>query len=64
MEVSRYEKRDLIVMMNDMFYLLKGEDLIAYINSNERKSIESKKTTDVDTNIQPNDMIKQQLNFV
>lgn len=30
----------LIIMMNDMFYLLKGEDLIAYINSNERKSIE------------------------
>ena len=27
-------------MMNDKFYLLKGEDLIAYINSNERKSIE------------------------
>lgn len=27
-------------MMNDIFYLLKGEDLIAYINSNERKSIE------------------------
>ena len=30
----------LIIMMNDKFYLLKGEDLIAYINSNERKSIE------------------------
>ena len=30
----------LIIMMNDKFYLLKGEDLIDYINSNERKSIE------------------------
>lgn len=30
----------LIIMMNDKFYLLKGEDLILYINSNNRKSIE------------------------
>ena len=26
--------------MNNEFYLLKGEDIIAYIDSNDRKSIE------------------------
>lgn len=30
----------LIIFMNDKFYLLKGEDLIDFINNNERKSIE------------------------
>ena len=30
----------LIIYMNNEFYLLKGEDIIAYIDSNDRKSIE------------------------
>ncbi len=30
----------LIISMNNNFYLLKGEDLIQYINSNTKKSIE------------------------
>ncbi len=32
----------LIIFMNNEFFLLKGEDLIDYINNNERKSIEFK----------------------
>lgn len=30
----------IIIMINDEFYLLKGEDLILFIDSNSRKSIE------------------------
>ena len=30
----------LIIFMNNKFYLLKGEDIISYIENNERKSIE------------------------
>ena len=32
----------LIIFMNNDFFLLKGEDIIDYINNNERKSIEFK----------------------
>jgi len=32
----------LIIFMNNKFYLLKGEDIIDYINNNTRKSIEYK----------------------
>ncbi len=32
----------LIIFMNNEFFLLKGEDIIDYINNNERKSIEFK----------------------
>jgi len=32
----------LIIYMNDKFYLLKGEDIIKYIETEKRKSIEFK----------------------
>lgn len=44
--IKRVIKQDgivfLIIMMNDKFYLLKGETLIKFINDNTRKSIEFK----------------------
>ncbi|NLC48052.1 MAG: Holliday junction resolvase RecU [Tenericutes bacterium] len=37
----------LIIMMNNQFYLLKGEDLINIIEKDERKSIEYKKLQEI-----------------
>lgn len=53
--VNKLEKTNS--SLNDQLVAIKREP-------NESNSIESKKTTDVDTHIQPNDMIKQQLNLV
>lgn len=41
----------LIIYMNNEFYLLKGEDLINFIDKNERKSIEYKYLKEIGINI-------------